>query len=422
MPSNETPYNTSGYKSLPKPVALVPNYQTQSKNPTNKTKNPQPRTAEVRRKRPPDISRYSKETSRHTPVYQVDPQHVSRIKPTPKDYKPKNGTRADKPETNGLKTVIRKYSATIGRLTSILVMTAVLIGLCAILIRYATHHNAYVIFLNGEPFAYIVRNDDLEEGTINAQAIRRLELRLNAQVQVNERITIQTVRNRSGLIPYDEAIERLSQELTFMINAYAIVVDGVQMAVIRNSVSVEGIFERLKAPYLRDDIDYVSVDFVQDVQIVPISVGEDELDTVSEALQRLEARQTFIDDYIIQSGDSLYSIALRHRVTRAQLIADNPGYTEQTILQPGRILKVENTRPFLSVRTVEEQKRTEPISFGERERENTEEPVGHRRVIEHGVDGLLEHTIHLTRVNGAQFGAEQVVGTITVREPINQIV
>ncbi len=121
------------------------------------------------------------------------------------------------------------------------------------------------------------------------------------------------------------------------------------------------------------------------------------------------------------SGDTLDAIARRNNTTIEKLCADTPGVTELTILRPGDIIKVETTRPYLSVRTIEEVTREQAIPMQTDTRENPSQAKSYTRVIEKGSEGKEEVTIRRTLVNGVLEKDEEEIDRVTISAPVTQI-
>ena len=85
--------------------------------------------------------------------------------------------------------------------------------------------------------------------------------------------------------------------------------------------------------------------------------------TVEEATALLTKGTLEEKKYIVKSGDVLGKIANGHGMPTATLININPGFTEDTIIQPGETLNVTIMEPFLEVETHFESKRKEIIAY-----------------------------------------------------------
>jgi hypothetical protein len=109
-------------------------------------------------------------------------------------------------------------------------------------------------------------------------------------------------------------------------------------------------------------------------------------------------------EYVVQLGDTLGDIAVRHNTTLSRLYEDNPDFNPATVLRVGDVLLINSTRPLLSVRTVEYTVHEEEIPVEIRELENHSQPTTFLRVEHEGSPGLMIREIHTTRINNVQYG------------------
>jgi hypothetical protein len=173
-------------------------------------------------------------------------------------------------------------------------------------------------------------------------------------------------------------------------------------------------------PYKNENT--ISAEFVESWEIRERLVDQEDIGTTDDALLKLDKRTRVMEDYIIQRGDTLGAIALRNNTTIDKICLDNPPMTATTILRVGDVIKLETSKPYLSVRTIDEVKRTEPIPMQTEQQENPLEHINFLRVIEEGREGEQETTVRINRVNGIQTGPEEVIGTFTTINPINRVV
>jgi len=266
--------------------------------------------------------------------------------------------------------------------------------------------NALAIHVNGEFFAHIPYSSEIQAINIHQQAATRLSQREEARVSLMDAITIYPV-NGQEIIPLNEAIERLADGvLSFRINATVIEVNGVPEVILRTQAEAEYVKERVKAPYLRD-VEYYYIGFVDEVRLVSQVVDEEAISTTQEAAQHLTQQINLMELYTIRDGDNLGIIAVRHNTSIDHIVEDNHGIYHNSIIRAGNTLNIRVSRPFLSVRTIEIQTRTEPIPRTRRYEQNPNEMYGQQRVIDEGQDGEVEITVHVTRINGVSTGEER---------------
>jgi len=284
-------------------------------------------------------------------------------------------------------------------------------------------NNALAIYLGDEHFAYIAFSQEMTDTILTSEAVNRLQARENAQVLINEEITIRPASaNQRDILPFNEAVERLAADLTFRLVGTAIEVDGERKAVLRSERDAEDLIWRLQSPFMQGHADdYYLVEFVEDFRTVSAPVMEEDIATIESALALLDGNVVMLTEYVVQSGDNLGSIALRHNTTLTQIYADNPNVTAATILRVGDILSVRSVQPYLSVRTVKLVTSSETIPIENDYHDNPVEPSTFREVLEEGAEGEVSVVTQVTRINGI-ITEQRQVSSQTIREMVPGIV
>jgi hypothetical protein len=155
---------------------------------------------------------------------------------------------------------------------------------------------------------------------------------------------------------------------------------------------------------------------------VTVLADREDLDSVEDALIQLDRTSRGFEEYTVQSDDVLGTIAMRFNTTVDKICTDNDWLTATTIIMPGDKILIETVRPMLSVRTVEQLTRREPIPMPVRQVDNPLEAKTYLKVVEEGSDGETEVTLRITRVNGVQQGPEEIIQTKTAVEPVERVV
>lgn len=389
------------FKPLPKPV------KAQRSTHSNKPK-----------------STANKPSAKEKPIKTVSKSPVNKTIPASRPIKPQpdQPLQRTKPNTSLIRNranqagrFLRKKSR---RTLSLVIALIIAVPLLLFLVLSLRGHNALAIYLGEDRVGYIAFSQEINETSLRAEAIRMLEINENAQVQVNEQISIRPINTaQRNIIPFTEAIEQLAAAFTFQIVGTAIDLNGNRIAILRTQNDAEEVIWRLQSPYLRGRAeDYYLVEFVEDLRMNNVTVEESDLSTVQQVLQRLDGRAVVVDEYVVQPGDTLGGIALLHNTTLTNLFENNPGFSANTVLRVGDVLRIESYRPYLSVRTILAETRSSPIPIEDEILENPGEVNTFSQVIQEGQEGEAEIVVHTTRINGIQTEAEQIVATRIIRE------
>ncbi len=237
----------------------------------------------------------------------------------------------------------------------------------------------------------------------------------------------------------DEVLKVLKQEVDVQAKGVQLVIDGRPVAVLTDQESLDRLLrtyqqrysgdsgELARTPYTdrssRDDRKAVvkEVGFVQSVTTREVEVDPDEVMEPQQVAQIIQAGAMAERKHIVQEGDSLWSIAARYDTTVEQLLANNPGITENTLLQLGEELVVKAKEPLLSVRVVEEVKETASVPFDTEYVEEKSMLKGEQKVLREGKNGTKQVTYEVTRVNG-QIQAKRPVQEQILQEPVAKVV
>jgi len=125
--------------------------------------------------------------------------------------------------------------------------------------------------------------------------------------------------------------------------------------------------------------------------------------------------------YKVAEGDVLGTIASKHNLTSAELIALNPGVTDSTLLQIGQELNVTVLKPLINVEVYYEKKSLEAITHMKKVEETEDMYKGDTKVKQEGSDGQKVATYLIRKENGVQVGLS-IKEEIILVEPKDHIV
>jgi len=166
----------------------------------------------------------------------------------------------------------------------------------------------------------------------------------------------------------------------------------------------------------------VRVSFNEDIAIEKVTAESEEFTTPDEAAAILNKTNVEPEQYVVQNGDSPYSIALDYDMSLDDIYALNDGLKEKAkSLQVGESVTVEKIQPELSV-TVE--KKVVYYDTIPRETEYIDDDTIFETVesiTEAGYDGTKEVTAMVSTVDGIEIGREILSETV-VSEPKSTVI
>jgi len=312
-----------------------------------------------------------------------------------------------------ISTFLRRGRA--GRTVALGFIAVLFVALLSVLIYFLTRDNAFSITVGSEQVAIIrMGNEDISE-ELKKQAVLRIENRLGTRILISEQIEFVPIRAASSHFqPVDEAIIKISEALTYRVEAVAISVMGTRMTTVRNQDEVERIFDHLKEPHIGLGVNFVDVSFVEDVLTEPIYTDEESLDDLDMALRILTAPMESAQDYIVARGDSLGLIASRAAMSLSDLLMINPNIDASRPIQPGDVIHLLVERPQISVRTVEERTRTVEIEPPLEYIYNPQMRSPARRTVQIGTIGSANVVEHVIRINSMEVERLEIERIITL--------
>ena len=285
-------------------------------------------------------------------------------------------------------------------------------------------YNAWAIYLDEQFLGYMPINREAETYTVHDAAVQHLTEFLGAEVRVNQVVTVHMARaSRNDIYTAPDMIRRISQSFDPEIIASAIYIDGERVAVLRNEQEAQNVADEIMRRFTNENTITELSRFEEDWQIVRVAVAADmeDMDSSYEVIQLLERPVRDIHRHIIRGGDTQGALAVEFNTT-LNSIGELNDITSDAILRVGNTLLIEITRPRLTVVTVDEvtSLEVEPMEVETRENPNMHTSV--TTVLNEGRDGERRVVQRITRVNGAQTGAPEIISSSVLTPPETRIV
>ena len=111
------------------------------------------------------------------------------------------------------------------------------------------------------------------------------------------------------------------------IDAYELIVDGETWFILEDIQQITKVLDQFKSkmtPSISESIKLISVDFVQDVEIIPVKVDKKELNIIDNLSRKLNYPVQAQDNYVVQEGDSAWKIANTLNISLEEISKLNP--------------------------------------------------------------------------------------------------
>ncbi|MDW0116492.1 M23 family metallopeptidase [Sporosarcina thermotolerans] len=173
-------------------------------------------------------------------------------------------------------------------------------------------------------------------------------------------------------------------------------------------------------PLKEDETRLVKIHFSADLQPVKGQVEPESVRSVQEIVTLLNKGTLEDKKYEVQAGDVLGKIASAHNMTTAKLMEQNPGVTENSLLQIGQELNVTVLEPLVEVEAHYESKKVETIKFSKLTEKDESQFKGEKKLKQKGSDGKKSVT-QLTRMRNGNVIGRSVVEEDVLVESVPEI-
>lgn len=215
----------------------------------------------------------------------------------------------------------------------------------------------------------------------------------------------------------------LQNVLTSYIDGYALEIAGTQVAILPTQDDVQTLLKKYQDFYTKpsDDNQVLSVEFSESIATKPVEVQPDQVILLDQALKELIDGKVNTTEYTAQANDSWWLIARKNDMKTKDVLAGNPGMTEDSKIQPGQKIKLVSVSPYLTVMSKGTLTNTETIAYDIVTTTDTNLASGKTVVKEPGSDGAKVVTYSYQQKNG-QTISKQVIEEKVTKQPVTQVV
>ncbi|MDR2296321.1 MAG: M23 family metallopeptidase [Clostridiales Family XIII bacterium] len=200
--------------------------------------------------------------------------------------------------------------------------------------------------------------------------------------------------------------------------AWELRIDGAPVVALASQAEAESVLERVKASYLGGDSELLAAEIKEDVRIAEVeadSAALSELTVVDAAVSYILTGSKEPKVYTVQSGDTVWEITRANGISQDELVKSNPGLVPNK-LKIGQQLNLYETKPYLTIRTVEIASKLEPIAFQTTYQNSDELYKGQTKILVAGVPGAKATQTRLTKENGMVVESVEL-GSVVTAEP-----
>lgn len=278
------------------------------------------------------------------------------------------------------------------------------------------------VIVNGQTIGYAA---DMDKATALVNEI----LEEQGEIAGTKALTSDTIeysnvriKNNKQTLAYISKNDLL-EIITPYIEGYGLQINGKMVAVLANEDEINELLAKYKDHYTKpsDNNTVESVELIEEIAAIPTEVAPTEITTVDKAFEMLLNGDITETEYIVQPNDSWWLIARNHDMLIDDVLAGNPGLTEDSIIKPDEVLKIVRAEPYLNVLSKGTKVVKEVIPFNVATEVDSKLAYGQRVVRQNGKDGEKTVTYNYVEQNGKTVEKEVVKEDI-ITEPVRQVV
>ncbi|MED4762264.1 peptidoglycan DD-metalloendopeptidase family protein [Brevibacillus laterosporus] len=322
------------------------------------------------------------------------------------------------------------------------VTVAVTLVMGATSVTYANYYYTsnmtplYHVMLNGKEMGVVDNPEVVRQWT--EERLKEQEQKHHAPLTLSDNITFAEEQVFKGQVNNQETLQTLEKEANIQVEAIKVMVEGKLVGYAANQEQADKILADIKerfsgvpmkktknqevmAASLPTDKQVKSVKFKEKISLDAETVPADKIipaEKLEEVLVKGTAQET---THSVKSGDTVSGIAKQYGITQKEIFKNNPGVTENTLLQLDQKLNVTEIRPYVTVQVVENATKDENIFYQIETKSNAKMPKGESKVVQEGKNGLKRVQYEYIKENG-QLVATKMIDEDMIQQPVSKII
>lgn len=299
-------------------------------------------------------------------------------------------------------------------------MTFILVIGSAIVYYSGTASAAYLV-VNGQKIG-IVSSVDKGQQLVD-DILKKRGQTIGKAAKTHDLLEYETVRVKKVELLKVMSDNELQKVLTSYIDGYALEIAGTQVAILPTQDDVQTLLKTYQDFYTKpsNNNQVKSVEFSEPIVTKPVEAQPDQVKLLDQVLKELIDGKITTTEYTAQENDSWWLIARKNDMKTKEVLAGNPGMTEDSKIHSGEKIKIVSVSPYLTVMSKGILTSTETIAYDVVTTTDRELASGKTVVKEQGSDGSKVVTYSYLQKNGQNI-SKQVVEEKVTKQPVTQIV
>lgn len=242
--------------------------------------------------------------------------------------------------------------------------------------------------------------------------------------KTHDHVEYEMVRIKKAALLEGRVTEKeLEKKLTSYIDGVELDVNGTPILILPSQEDIQKLLKSYQDDYTKpsDSNKVTSVEFSESVATKNIEAQPDQVKLADQALKMLKDGKTTTTAYSVVANDSWWLIARKNDMKTKEVLAGNPGMTEDSKLKPGQKINLVNVIPYLTVVSKGIFTGPETIPFDVVTKTDTSIASGQTVVKQQGSDGSKTVTYSYVQKNGKNI-SKQVIEEKVTKSPVTQII
>jgi len=246
------------------------------------------------------------------------------------------------------------------KISFILIIGIFVVGFSLIQLKNSVDHEistrGFKVNFGGKAVGIVRDKGDIDEVINSIQ--KELSRSSGSEISIKEEITYEDIHvEDESLTPNKELTQNIKANMTFDVWAYAILVEGKEVGILKSKSLAQEILDKIKEPYIqemeKENSKIEEVEIVEDIKIekkqVPLSAVQD-FDNVLSILEKGTDEEKI---HVVKEGENYWTIANKFKLNVEDLEKANPGKSAK-LIHPGDEISLIVPKPYLTVATYEE--------------------------------------------------------------------
>ncbi|MHB8126212.1 MAG: C40 family peptidase [Desulfitobacteriaceae bacterium] len=286
----------------------------------------------------------------------------------------------------------------------------------------STTTSAAAVMINGQQIG-LVRNVTTGKNLVET-ILKQQGESFGLIAKTHDQIAYKNVRvNPAVYLESTLSEETLEDKLRCYLDGYKLEADGSIIAFLPSKEDSEKVLKEYQDYYVKpsDENKVTSVNFAEKVSVEVAEVQPDQIKQIDQAFNVLIDGKITTKDYTVLPNDSWWLIARKNNMFTDEVLAGNPGASKETKLQPGQIIKLVDSTPYLTVVSQGTYSGPETIPYDVVTKADNSLGIGQTKVIKQGSNGSKLVTYSYVQKNGIDV-TKQVLDEKILQPPVNKVI